>query len=217
MEPQMHNVIKLLDKVAERYYPSRVLTFETAHIFKTLQVMHHNEKASRSLLIDEIGLGEGSVKTLVKHLKMKNLVETSKAGMWLTGKGETLFSNISTAIPAEADIKECSITIGRFNHAILVKGLAKEVGSGIEQRDAAIKIGALGATTLVFRDNKLFTSDKSYDIPVKDQKLTSLIIEKLKPENNDVIIIASADNKKIADLAAKRAALETISNHEKHS
>jgi len=148
---------------------------------------------------------------------MKNLVETSKAGMWLTGKGETLFSNISTAIPAEIDIRECSITVGKFNHAILVKGLAKEVGSGIEQRDAAIKIGALGATTLVFRDNKIFTSDKSYDIPVKDQKLTSLIIEKLKPENNDVIIIASADNKKTADLAAKRAALETISNHEKHS
>jgi DNA-binding MarR family transcriptional regulator len=217
MKPQMHNVIKLLGKVAERYYPSRVLTFETAHIFKTLQVIHNNVKASRSLLAEELGLGEGSIKTLVKHLKMKNLVETSKAGMWLTGKGETLFSNITSAIPSETNIMECSITVGRFNHAILVKGLAKEIGSGIEQRDAAIKIGALGATTLVFRDNKLFTSDKSYDIPVKDQKLTSLIIEKLKPQNNDVIIIASADNKKISDLAAKRAALETISNHEKHT
>ncbi|MGC1709303.1 MAG: DUF4443 domain-containing protein, partial [Nitrosotalea sp.] len=85
------------------------------------------------------------------------------------------------------------------------------------QRDAAIKIGALGATTLVFRDYKLFTSDKSYDIPIKDQKLTFALVEKLQPENGDVVIIASAENKKIADLAAKRAALETISNHEKHS
>ncbi len=213
----MHNVVKLLGKVAQRYYPSRVLSFESAHIFKTLQVIHVNAKASRSLLIEEIGLGEGSIKTLVKHLKMNGLVITSKAGMTMTNKGKVLFSKLHEVMPAENDIKECSITVGKFNHAILVKGLAKDVGSGIEQRDAAIKIGALGATTLVFRDDKLFTSDKSYDIPIKDQKLTFVLVEKLQPENGDVIIIASAENKKIADLAAKRAALETISNHEKHS
>jgi predicted transcriptional regulator len=217
MELHMHNVVKLLGKVAQRYYPSRVLSFEPAHIFKTLQVIHINVKASRFLLIEEIGLGEGSIKTLVKHLKMNGLVITSKAGMTLTNKGKALFSKLHEVMPVENDIKECSITVGKFNHAILVKGLAKDVGSGIEQRDAAIKIGALGATTLVFRDDKLFTSDKSYDIPIKDQKLTSVLVEKLQPENGDVIIIASAENKKIADLAAKRAALETISNHEKHS
>ncbi|MDE1765175.1 MAG: DUF4443 domain-containing protein [Thaumarchaeota archaeon] len=213
----MHNVVKLLDKVSQRYYPSRILSFEPAHIFKTLQVIHANTKASRSFLIEEIGLGEGSIKTLVKHLKMNELVTTSKAGMVLTSKGKALFSKLNEAIPAEASIKECSITIGRFNHAILVRGLAKDVGSGIEQRDAAIKIGALGATTLVFKDDDLFTSDKSYEIPIKDRKLTLEIIDKLQPRNGDVVIVASAENKKTADLAAKRAALETISNHEKHS
>jgi hypothetical protein len=216
MELYMHNVVKLFGEVSHRYYPSRILSFEPAHIFKVLQVMHVNEKASRSLLMKEIGLGEGSIKTLVKHLKMKNLIETSNAGMWLTGKGKALFSKVNEAIPAETDIPECSITIGRFNHAILVKGLAKDVGSGIEQRDAAIKIGALGATTLVFRDNNLFTSDKSYDKPIKDKKLTLEVIEKLQPKDGDVIIIASGKNKKIADLAAKRAALETIPIHKKH-
>ncbi len=213
----MHNVVKLLGKVAERYYPSRVLSFEPAHVFKVLQVIHANTKASRSLLIDELGLGEGSIKTLVKHMKMNDLIATSKAGMTLTSKGNALYSKLNEIIPIETDIKECSIAIGKCNHAILVKELADDVGSGIEQRDAAIKIGARGATTLIFRDNKLFTSDKSYDIPIKDQKMTIEVIEKLRPENGDVVIVASADNRKTADLAAKRAALETISNHEKHS
>ncbi|MDE1829524.1 MAG: hypothetical protein KGI25_04300 [Thaumarchaeota archaeon] len=213
----MHNVVKLLGKVAQRYYPSRVLSFEPAHIFKVLQIIHTNTKASRSILIEEIGLGEGSIKTLVKHLKMNGLVTTSKSGMILTNKGTALFSKLIEAIPAEADIRESSITIGRANHAQLVKGLSEDVGSGIEQRDAAIKIGALGATTLVFRDNKLFTSDKSYDIPIKDHTLTREVIKKLEPENGDVVIVASAENKKTADLAAKRAALETIANHENHS
>lgn len=212
----MHNVIKLLGRVSQRYYPSRMLSFEPAHIFKVLQLTHDNGRASRSLLISEVGLGEGSVKTLVRHMKMHGLVTTSKAGMSLTNKGRVLFLKLNEAIPAETDIREHSISVGRFNHAILVRGLGSDVGSGIEQRDAAIKIGALGAITLVFRDNRLFTSDRTYDIPIKDKKLAEDVIEKLHPKNGDVIIVAGAENKKTADLAAKRAALETISNHEKH-
>ncbi len=212
----MHNVVKLLGRVAQRYYPSRTLSFEAAHIFKVLQITHENKRASRSLLVSEVGLGEGSVKTLVRHLKMHGLVTTSKAGMSLTNKGSVLFQKLNEAIPAESDMREHSISVGRFNHAILVRGLAGDVGSGIEQRDAAVKIGALGAITLVFRDNKLFTSDKTYDIPIKDQQLTSDVIAKLQPRDGDVIIVAGAENKKTADIAAKRAALETISNHEKH-
>ncbi len=212
----MHNVVKLLGRVAQRYYPSRTLSFEAAHIFKVLQITHENKRASRSLLVSEVGLGEGSVKTIVRHLKMHGLVTTSKAGMSLTNKGSVLFQKLNEAIPAESDMREHSISVGRFNHAILVRGLAGDVGSGIEQRDAAVKIGALGAITLVFRDNKLFTSDKTYDIPIKDQQLTSDVIAKLQPRDGDVIIVAGAENKKTADIAAKRAALETISNHEKH-
>jgi hypothetical protein len=44
-----------------------------------------------------------------------------------------------------------------------------------------------------------------------------LLIDKLKPEDNDVIIIGS-DNQslRIAEFAAKNAALFTIMNHETH-
>ncbi|HJT10637.1 MAG TPA: winged helix-turn-helix domain-containing protein, partial [Candidatus Nitrosotalea sp.] len=83
----MHNVVNLLEKVAQRYYPSRALSFESAHVFKVLQIIHVNAKASRSLLSEEIGLGEGSIKTIVKHMKMSGLISTSKAGITLTSKG----------------------------------------------------------------------------------------------------------------------------------
>lgn len=212
----MHNVVRLLGKVAQRYYPSRMLSFEPAHIFKVLQVTGLNTKASRSLLTEELDLGEGAVKTLVKHMKMNGLITTSNAGMRLSEKGRVLLSKLRDAIPAEAEIGKCSTTLGKTNHAILVKGLAGFIGSGIEQRDAAIKIGALGATTLVFRDGKLFTSDRSNEVPIRDRLLSLEIMEKLRPENGDVVIIASAENRRTADLAAKRAALDTISDHERH-
>jgi hypothetical protein len=44
-----------------------------------------------------------------------------------------------------------------------------------------------------------------------------LLIEKLKPEDKDIVIIGSDDiSEKTAELAAKSAALLTIMNHEKH-
>jgi len=58
--------------------------------------------------------------------------------------------------------------------------------------------------------------DRNQDSLRKDSKLKEQILENLSPKENDVIIIASSHNKKNANLAAISAALETISNHEKH-
>jgi hypothetical protein len=51
----------------------------------------------------------------------------------------------------------------------------------------------------------------------KEPQVRKMIIEKLKPEDGDVVIIGSADSdEKTAELAAKNAALLTIFSHEKH-
>jgi hypothetical protein len=181
-----------------------------------MQLLDDRKRISRSLLIKELDLGEGSIKTLVKHMKMSGLVENSNGGMWFTNKGKSAYAKLHDAIPNEADIGKCSITLGKFNHAVLVKNLAYGIRSGIEQRDEAIKSGAIGATTLIFRNGSLLMPSTREDLLRKDLKLHSLIIKKLQPEENDVIIIGSSDEKKTAEMAAKSAALHTISDHEKH-
>jgi len=212
----MHQIINLLSKVAQRHAPSRMLSFDLVHVFKTMQMMADNKKISRSLMMQELGLGEGSIKTLVKHLKMYNLVENSNAGMWLTSKGETLYAKLHLSIPREMDISKCSVALGKFNHAVLLKEMAYNIKSGIEQRDAAIKAGAVGATTLICKNERLVLPGTGEDLMRNDQKIHSLIMKKLEPEQNDVIIIGSSQNKKIAEMAAKSAALFTIEDHEKH-
>lgn len=213
---KMHQTIRLLSKVAERYAPSRLLSFDLAHVFKSMQLLNDKKKISRSLLIKELGLGEGSIKTLVKHLKMSGLVENSKGGMWFTNKGKTVYSKLHDVIPNEMDITKCSISLGKFNHAVLVKNLAHGIRNGIEQRDEAIKSGATGATTLIFRHGGLLMPSTREDLMRKDQTLYFLIMKNLQPQENDVIIIGSSENKKTAEMAAKSAALHTISEHETH-
>ena len=215
----MHTYVKALTKIASRYAPSRILSFELVHIFKTFQLLDKNEHISRVLLCQELALGEGSVRTLVKHLKMQNLVKSTNGGTRLTEKGKVLSSELLQSIPSEANMPKCSIALGKFNYMILLRKYGFAIKSGIEQRDAAIKIGAVGATTLLYKDRK-FIMPGAYDNKNSLQKephIVKLLINKLKPEDDDVIIIGS-DNKSLrtAEFGAKNAALFTIMNHETH-
>jgi hypothetical protein len=214
----MHMYVKVLEKVTSRYAPSRALSFDVVHVFAALQLMENNGRTSRNALCSGLVLGEGTVKTLVKHLKMQGLVETSNGGMKMTAKGKGMCEGLQSAIPAEMSLPKCSVALSRFNYAVLVREFGFVVRLGIEQRDAAIQMGAIGATTLLFKDNKFVMPASSNDDSLKKERhVRKMLVEKLNPREGDVIIIGSADsNQKTAELAAKNAALLTIFSHEKH-
>ena len=213
----MHKYIIMLEKVASRHAPSRVLSFDVVHVFAALQMIRNNGTTSRNALCSGLVLGEGTVKTLVKHLKMQGLIETSNRGAKMTAKGKGICEGLLLVIPAEMSLPKCSVSLSRFNYAVLVKEFGFAVGLGIEQRDAAIKMGATGATTLLFKDNKFVMPANSNDSLKKEPRVRRMLVEKLNPREGDVIIIGSADsNEKTAELGAKNAALLTVFNHEKH-
>ena len=209
--------VKTLANIASRYAPSRILSFNLAHLLKALQLMEERGHVSRPLLCEELSLGEGVVRTLLKHLKMKDLIETKNSGTRLTEKGISILSGLVSSIPAETSMPKSSVALGKFNYAVLLRQFGFFIKSGIEQRDAAIKIGATGATTLLFKHNKFVipSTNNYYDSLEKEPHIAKLLIEKLQPEDGDVIIIGSAvENVRIAELAAKNAALLTIVDQE---
>jgi hypothetical protein len=211
--------VKTLANIASRYAPSRILSFNLAHLLKALQLMEERGHVSRPLLCEELSLGEGVVRTLLKHLKMKDLIETRNSGTRLTEKGISILSGLVSSIPAETSMPKSSVALGKFNYAVLLRQFGFFIKSGIEQRDAAIKIGATGATTLLFKHNKFVipSTNNYYDSLEKEPHIAKLLIEKLQPEEGDVIIIGSAvKNVRVAELAAKNAALLTIVDHEAH-
>jgi hypothetical protein len=209
--------ITMLERVASRYAPSRALSFDLVHVFVALQRIGNKGVTSRNALCSGLVLGEGTVKTLVKHLKMQGLIETSNRGIKMTVKGNGVYEGLLSAIPAEMSLPKCSVALSRFNYAVLVREFGFAVGLGIEQRDAAIRMGATGATTLLFKDNKFVMPASSNDSLKKEREVRRMLVEKLNPRDGDVIIIGSADsNEKTAELGAKNAALLTIFSHEKH-
>jgi len=94
--------------------------------------------------------------------------------------------------------------------AVLVRNAAHGVRRGVEQRDTAIKAGALGATTLIFSRSKLVMPSTEEEVFKGISSIYDMLVSKLDPKENDVIVVGSGENKKNAEIGAKMAALELL-------
>ena len=198
--------LKTVEKVAEKIAPGRTPLFTEAHVITALEEIESKRQVGRIRLSKKLGLGEGTTRTLIKHLKKEKLIKISRSGIELSEHGKKLFSTLRNEISEEIEIPSSPLTIGTFNIAVLVRDVGSAVKYGLEQRDAAIITGAHGATTLIFSKNKLtmpsVTEDVFKDIP----SIRDTLLSKLKPKENDVIIIGSAEDRRSAEFGAKMAA-----------
>jgi len=207
-------VIQLLKSISDRYAPSRILSFNFTHVFKTLQLIEKEGYASRNLLIDELLLGEGSIKTLIKHLKMEKIISTSNKGTNMTDKGKNLLLELNKYICSETKVPKCSISIGKYNHAVLLRNLRFAIKHGVEQRDVAIKMGAKGATTLIYNNGNFFMAGTKINALKEEKAIEKILKDNLNPVDDDIVVIGSDDNNYLtAELASKAAALNIIEDH----
>ena len=209
----MKKTIEIIQSIVSRKGSSKVLTFSIPHVFKALQLLGETKYVSRATFGKEIHLGEGAVKTLIAHLKEANIIDSTKSGSFLTEKGSGIVKQLQETVPFECDIKKCSIISGRKNHAIILKNYAHMIKSGLEQRDYAIMYGSSGCITILFQ-NDIFTFPKEEtDCFVNDKQTKQQIIENMRPENGDVIIISSSDDPFVAEISAKNSALWTMATN----
>ena len=202
--------LEVIEKVSGKLAPGRTPMFTEVHIVRAIEILSAGEPVGRIRLSKILRLGEGETRTLVRHLRNEDVIKISRAGIVLSEFGEKLLSDMRSRLSEEMEVPDSSLTVGPYNVAVLIKNAADSVKYGLEQRDAAIKAGALGATTLVFRDNRLTMPGVSEDIFGSIQSIHDMLVAKLKPEEGDVVIIGSADDKQTAEFAAKTAAFKLL-------
>lgn len=127
-------------------------------------------------------------------------------------KGEKLWNTLHTAFPRKAMLEKSGLTLGTFNVALLVKESGSKVKFGMEQRDAALMAGAKGATTLVFTDGKLTVPPGHRNVAKDFPRVYEELVGKLRPEENDAIVVGSADTVERAEYGALAAALTLLDN-----
>jgi len=201
---------KLLERLLEERAPGPSPSFSVFHLLKALELIAKKGPIGRGKISQELKTGEGATRTLIERLKDAGLVVITKLGCSLTKKGEEVWNEFRSVFPQKVRLERIDLTLAPYNIAVQIKDRGDKVRAGVEQRDAAIMSGAKGATTLVFRNKKLVLPTISENV-VRDYPLTHRqIIKLLKLEENDVVVIGSADTWERAEYGALAAAWTLI-------
>jgi len=203
-----------IESLASPKGPGPSTTFSMFHIFYALELVAR-KPIGRNKLAEKLNVGEGAIRTIIRRLKDSGLIVTSRVGCTLTDRGLSVWKNFETAFPKRVEIEKTALTTSEYNYAFLVKNKGHKVKSGIDQRDAAIMGGAQRALVTVFKDGRLIIESISNNIERDFPEAANIILRDLKPEDNDAIIIAGADNLLKAKRGAFAASWVLISNDEK--
>jgi len=182
--------------------------FAYPHVACALLHIGDDKSVGRTQLSKALGLGEGTTRTIIRHLTLAKLVKPSKEGCTLTPKGELLYKRLRSRLSKTAVVNARQLSLDNASTAVLVKRSASKLKQGIEQRDAAVRSGATGACTILMKHGRLVMPQVSneWKLDLHDP-LAQELVNAFRPQNEDVIIIASATEKSTADYAAVAAGL----------
>jgi len=208
-------------------------SFELVHVILALFIFEENKEGiGRYRLQKELCIGSGTAKSLIRKLNedlnfiMVLTDEKIKKGHILTETGLEFVHRIEHRLSLikagdSSVLKDIIIKAeGKFSYFCLVRNAIDKIINGIEQRDAAIKIGGVGATCILYNGRDLvfppyrLSEEKNTEIKVEDdifKYIYTLISEKNSHlDENDAIIIGIGDNLEKARLAALNAALTLL-------
>ena len=200
-----HKLKQLLEKIAKEKAPGPAPTFSVLHLLRAME-LGAEKPIGRTKLAAELKIGQGAARTIISRLREAGLISTSKMGYVLTRKGLKLWEEYRKIFQEKVEIGEYDLINAKHNFAILAKNCGHKIRSGIEQRDAAVKIGAKGVVTIVFKNGRLTIPSVSENFERDFPSAAKQILKLLQPEENDVIIIGGADTPNLAEQGTIAAA-----------
>ncbi len=195
----------------EKHEPGPSPGYSRAHALLAFMIIGNAGTIGRQALARSSGLGEGSIRTVLKKFRQMRYVVADTTGCHLTDSGRELYQAISRKITSVLPLQASTLVVGPSQVAVLVRDGARSVLSGIEQRDSAVRSGATGATTYVIRSGKFAIPGGSEDCEREfPAKAWSTLRDELKPKNGDAVILCGAHNEGTARLGALSAALTLL-------
>ena len=168
--------------------------FQSFQLLDALLTIDREAPIGRKKLSEKLGVGEGTIRTMLQRLKAESLVEVKgKGGCALSEKGKRLISELRERL---VEVGSLSLRLPwdyPENYALIVRGASSKIRRGIEQRDEAIKAGAKALLVLSYQDGRLLMPGVA-DLTAEKPEFASKLIDKLKPKEGDIILIAGASS-----------------------
>lgn len=204
---QLAHLLQLAGRPVRGPSPS----FEKPHLVLALIVIGESRIIGRQSLAVRSGLKEGPVRTVLRRFREDGYAETNASGCYLTEKGRSAYGAVRARISPFVSLEGSKLTIGARQVAVAVRRGGRAVGTGLEQRDAAVRLDASGATTFVIAGGKFTipggSPDSEADFPSRSW---SALGKTLGPRNGDAVVVCGAKDEITAKLGALSAALTLI-------
>ena len=190
-------------KIIESPQYGPMFCFTDANVYWALHILSSGKRMGRKRLADEIGVGEGSMRRILETLREWEMIQIKQSGITITRSGLGFLSEIPLKV---IDVDLGDSIVGDYSQSVLVFNVADKIQNGMQQRDAGIRVGATGCTTLVIRDgNLIIPPDWNMDVErpeiAKNVRATGIT-------DKDAIIVGSGNDQRTAMMAALTAAFE---------
>jgi predicted transcriptional regulator len=192
--------------------PGPAPAFTYLHVCNALLTIGDEGPIGRLALSRRLGLGEGAIRTIMKHLTQANIISTVREGCMLTKSGNRLYLGLRKKMSKVKPVNAGPLSLDKFNAAIVIRHAASQLKRGIEQRDAAVRAGATGACTLVLRRGEyLMPLSGEDDWRMGPKEPLAQVLERLfDAREGDVVAIVGATTENIAEQGAMAAALTLL-------
>ncbi len=180
--------------------------FTDADAFLLLEMVSRNHGMSRRELSRSLGLGEGSVRTLVEKLKESDLLCVKQTGITIRPQGSEILRSLGMRT---VEISVGEYVMGDHQFGAIVNDSSEKVFNGIDQRNIVIRAGGEGCTTWINRDGRTIMLP-DWDVDIHDPSLSKTIRDNAKMGDGDVLIVAGGDTERVAMISAVTAALDLV-------
>lgn len=171
--------------------------YDKAHVMLALIYIKNEGPIGRISLMRKLGLGESTIKTLLRRFKEQKLIIIDRVGgAIITDKGIELLSSIEKLIK----VKETTLFSINWDTVMIViksgKSILDKIGV-LKLRDFIIRLGAESVLIAEVLENKIFLP------PFTDEKSMSNLLNEIKAncdkcENNDLILFITPKNLHLA-------------------
>jgi len=193
-----------LEKLAEGQ-PGPTPSFTSINLLELILYLGKESPVGRKRLSSKLELGEGVVRNMLSRLEKAGIIKITKEGCVLTPEGLRMYEEISSVLIEKGQVDIPIPWSHPYNYVIVLKKRSHLVRIGLEQRDAAVRAGAEGAIVMTYVNNELHMPGVSI-LSIERPDFASQVIEKVRPEEGDVIIIAGAKDYRRAKYGALAAA-----------
>ena len=180
--------------------------FTDANVYYSLYLLSDGSRMGRKALAEASGVGEGSMRRILEKFREWNFVDIKQTGISITKAGLAFLDQIPIRL---VDVDITGSVVGAYQQGVIIYGVASKIGNGMQQRDAGVRTGAVGCTTILLVDGHL-TIPPDWDMDEKTPELAAKIHKDIDMTSDDVIIVGDADSKIVAIEAAISAAFDLI-------